>query len=88
MGSGKKQCSAVPGTVALNGIKESLDMFNKTIEHSLVVQPQKHVCDTSPERCAKAITRLQEVETHLDDMHMIALINLFKADTTEADMWR
>ena len=88
MGSGKKQCSAVPGTVALNGIKESLDMFNKTIEHSLVVQPQKCVCDTSPEHHAKAITRLQEVETHLDDMCMIALINLFKADTAEADMWR
>ena len=27
------------------------------------------------------MAHLQEVETHLDDAHMIALIDLFKADT-------
>lgn len=48
VGSGKKQCSAVPGAVTLNRIKESLDTFNKTIECSLV-QPQEHIRDTSPE---------------------------------------
>jgi hypothetical protein len=87
VGSGKKQHSAVPGTVALNRIRESLDMFNETIECSLVVQPQECICNTSPEHCAKAITHLQEIETHLDDMHMIALIDLFKADTAEADTY-
>ena len=76
VGSGKKQCSAVPGTVALNRIKESLDMFNKTIERSLVVQPQEHICNTSPEHHTKAITHLQEIKTYLDDMCMIALIDL------------
>ena len=70
----------------MNGIKESLDTFNKTIEHSLV-QPQERVRDTSPERHAKAMARLQEIETHLDDACMIALIDLFKADTTEADTY-
>jgi hypothetical protein len=63
---GKKQRSAIPDAVALNGIKESLDMFNKTIEHSFN-QPQEHVRDTSPERRQKAMTCLQEIETHLDD---------------------
>jgi hypothetical protein len=87
VGSGKKQCSTVPGAVALNGIKESLDMFNKIIECSLVVQPQERVRDTSPEHRAKAITCLQEIETHLDDMRMITLIDLFKADTAEADTY-
>ena len=87
--SGKKQRSALPGAVALNGIKESLDMFNKTIERSLVVRPheQVQVHNTSPERHQKAMTRLQEVETHLDDVHLIALIDLFKSNTSEADTY-
>ncbi|KAF8219096.1 hypothetical protein L208DRAFT_1343352 [Tricholoma matsutake] len=72
--------------VALNGIKESLDTFNKMIECSLV-QPQERIRNTSPECCAKAMARLQEIETHLDDACMIALIDLFKADTTEADTY-
>jgi hypothetical protein len=75
------------GAVALNGIKESLDMFNKTIERSLVVQPHEHVRDTSPERRKKAMTRLQEIETDLDDARLIALIDLFKTDTSEADTY-
>jgi hypothetical protein len=85
--SGKKQRSAIPGAVALNGIKESLDAFNKTIERGLVVQPHEQVRDTSPERRQKAIARLQESETHLDDARLIALIDLFKSDTSEADTY-
>jgi hypothetical protein len=85
--SGKKQRSAVPGAVALNGFKESLDTFNKTIERGLVVQPHERVRDTSPERRQKAMTRLQEIETHLDDARLIALIDLFKCDTSEADTY-
>ena len=87
MALGKKQHSVVPGVVALNGIKESPDTFNKTMECSLVQLPQECVCDTSPECCAKAMACLQEVEAHLDDAHMIALIDLFKADTAEADTY-
>ena len=87
MASGKKQCSAVPGVVALNSIKESLDTFNKTIECSLVQPSQEHIHDTSPECHAKAMAPLQEVETHLDNAHMIALIDFFKADTAEADTY-
>ena len=84
----KKQRSAVPGAVALNGIKESLDTFNKTIERSLVVQPrEQQVCDTSPERRKQAMTRLQEIEIHLDDVCLVALIDLFKSDTSEADAY-
>jgi hypothetical protein len=85
--SGKKQRSAVPGAVALNGIKESLDMFNKTIERGLVVQPHERIRDTSPERRRKAMAHLQENETHLDDTRLIALIDLFKSDTSEADTY-
>jgi hypothetical protein len=61
-------------------------MFNKTIERSFN-QPQEHVRDTSPERRQKAMARLQEVETHLDDERLIALIDLFKAETIEADTY-
>lgn len=86
--SGKKQRSTVSGAVTLNGIKESLDMFNKTIDRSLVQpQSQARIHDTSPEHRAKAMARVQAIETHLDDMRMIALIDLFKADTTEADAY-
>jgi hypothetical protein len=87
--AGKKQRSVIPGAVALNGIKESLDMFNKTIERGLVVQPHERVRDrdTSPERRQKAMACLQEKETHLDDERLIALIDLFKSDTAEADTY-
>jgi hypothetical protein len=85
--SGKKQRSAVPGAVALNGIKETLDMFNKTVERSLIVRPHEIVRDTSPERRQKAMAHLQENETHLDDERLIALIDLFKSDTLEADTY-
>jgi hypothetical protein len=84
-----KKHQSVPGSVALNGIKESLDTFNRTIEHGLVVQPQELqiVRDTSPERRQKAIACLQEIETHLDDACLIVLINFFKVDTAEADTY-
>jgi hypothetical protein len=85
--SGKKQRSGIAGAVALNGIKESLDMFSKTIERGLVVQPHERVRDTSPERRRKAMALLQENETHLDDTRLIALIDLFKSDTAEADTY-
>ena len=84
--SGKRQCSTIPGAVALNGLKESLDKFNKTAEHGFSL-PQPHIHDTSPEHHAKAMACLQEIETHLDDAHIIALIDLFKADTAEADTY-
>jgi hypothetical protein len=61
-------------------------MFNKTIERSFN-QPQEHVRDTSPERRRKAMTRLQAIETHLDDERLIALIDLFKTETAEADTY-
>ena len=85
--SGKKQCSAVPGAVALNGIKESLDMFNKTIECSLAQPQERAHADTSLEHRAKAMSCLQELETHLDDAYMVAMIDLFKCDTSEADTY-
>ena len=62
-------------------------MFNKTIKHSLV-QPQEYAnADTSPEHHAKAMSHLQELETHLDDACMVAMIDLFKSDTSEADTY-
>ena len=63
-------------------------MFNKTIEHSLVVQPrEQQVHDTSPERHKQAMTHLQEIEIHLDDACLVTLIDLFKSDTSEADAY-
>ena len=62
-------------------------MFSKTIECGLIVQPHEHVRDTSPERRRKAMALLQENETHLDDTRLIALIDLFKSDTAEADTY-
>ncbi|KAF8231195.1 hypothetical protein L208DRAFT_1399325 [Tricholoma matsutake] len=46
--SSKKQCTAVTGAIALNGIKESLDSFNSTIERSLLMQLDRMRSDTSP----------------------------------------
>jgi hypothetical protein len=65
--SGKKLCAGISGAVALNGIKESLDKFNITIECSLVPPPDCVHAHTSPEHHAKAMSCLQELETHLDD---------------------
>ncbi|KAF8221211.1 hypothetical protein L208DRAFT_1415480, partial [Tricholoma matsutake] len=39
--SSKKQRTAVTGAIPLNGIKESLDSFNSTIERSLLMQPDR-----------------------------------------------
>ena len=83
----KKQ-RTTSGTVALNGIKESLDTFNSTIGRNLGLrQLERERADTSPERRAKAMDLLQEQETYLDDDRMIAFIDLFRADTAVADAY-
>jgi hypothetical protein len=84
---GKKQWTTT-GAVALNGIKESLDAFNNTLRCSLVMQqPECGRADTSPERRAKAMDVLQEMETYLDDDRLVALIDLFRQDTAAADAY-
>lgn len=42
---------------------------------------------TSPEHWTKAMDLLQEQESYLDDNHIVALIDLFKADTAAADTY-
>jgi hypothetical protein len=65
LSTGKKQRTVVTGAIALNGIKESLDSFNNTIERSLLMQPDHIRPDTSPERRAKAMELFQEQEPNL-----------------------
>ena len=62
-------------------------MFNKTIKCSLVQHQECAHADTSPEHHAKAMSHLQELKTHLDNAHMVAMIDLFKSDTSEADTY-
>ena len=76
----------MPGAVALNGIKESLDVFNNTIKHGLA-QPEHERADTSPERRSKAMDRVQELEAELDDARLVALIDLFQTNTSAADAY-
>lgn len=86
--SGGKKQQTTTGAVALNGIKESLDAFNNTLRCSLVMQqPERGRADTSPERRAKAMDVLQEMETYLDDDRLVAFIDLFRADTAAADAY-
>jgi hypothetical protein len=86
--SGGKKQRTTTGAVALNGIKESLDAFNNTLGRSLVMQqPERGRADTSPERRAKAMDVLQEMETYLDDDRLVAFIDLFRADTAAADAY-
>jgi hypothetical protein len=85
--SSKKQRTAVTGAVALNGIKESLDSFNSTIERSLLMQPDRMRSDTSPERRAKAMDLFQEQESYLSDDCMVAFIDLFRVDSAAADAY-
>ena len=76
------------GAVALNGIKESLDAFNSTLGCSLALQQLECGCaDTSPECKAKAMHALQELEVYIDDDHLVAFIDLFRADTAAADAY-
>lgn len=84
--SGIKKQRTTTGAVALNGIKESLDAFNDTLG-SLVMHPERGRADTSPERRAKAMDVLQELEDYLDDDRMVAFIDLFRADTAAADAY-
>ena len=44
-------------------------------------QPERGRADTSPERRAKAMDVLQEMETYLDDDCLVAFIDLFRADS-------
>jgi hypothetical protein len=83
----KKQRTTVTGAVALNGIKESLDNFNSTMERSLLMQPDRMRSDTSPERRAKAMELIQEQESYLSDDCLVAFIDLFRADTAAADAY-
>ena len=88
----KKQRTSTTGAVALNGIKESLDTFNNTFNHTLgrnfaLRQLERDRADTSPESRAKAMDNLQEQEIYLDDDRMIAFIDLFRADTAAADAY-
>ena len=85
--SGVKKQRTTTGAVALNGIKESLDAFNNTLGRSLMQQPERGRADTSPERRAKAMDVLQELEDYLDDDRMVAFIDLFRADTAAANAY-
>ena len=85
--SSKKQRTTVTGAVTLNGIKESLDNFNNTIECSLLMQPDHMHSDTSPERWAKAMDLFQEQEYYLSDDCMVAFIDLFRVDSAAADAY-
>ena len=83
----KKQ-QTTTGAVALNDIKESLNAFNTTLGHNLVMQQSECRCaDTSPEHQAKAMHVLQDLESYLDDDRMVAFIDLFRADTAVADAY-
>ena len=62
-------------------------MFNKTIERSLAQPQERARANTSLEHRAKAMSCLQELETYLDDAHMVAMIDLFKSDTSEANTY-
>ena len=84
--SSKKQYTTM-GAIMLNGIKESLDAFNSTLGCSLLLQPEQACADTSPEHQSKAMDLLQELESYLDNDHMVAFIDLFKADTAAADAY-
>jgi hypothetical protein len=84
-GGKKARTTTMSGAVALNGIKASLDAFNHTVERNLTKQSQRS--DTELERRGKAITLVQELETGLDDVHLIALIDLFQKDTTYAESY-
>ena len=83
--SSKKQCTAVTGTVALNGIKESLDSLNNMIECSLLMQLDHMCSDTSPKHWAKGMDLFQEQECYLSDDCMVAFIDLFRVDSATAD---
>ena len=83
----KKQQTAT-SSVTLNSIKEYLNAFNNTFGLNLVARQANHVhADTSPERQAKAMNFIQERKDYLDNDHIVAFINWFKADTAAADAY-
>jgi predicted protein tyrosine phosphatase len=77
----------VTGIIVLNGIKESLDTFNTAFRQSILAQPECSDADTSLEHQSKAMESLQERETYLDAPHIVALLDLFQADTASADTY-
>jgi hypothetical protein len=78
------------GWAVLNGLKESLDDFTTVFRAGLMqtAGPVTRDCaDTSLEHKRKAMDRLQECETDLDDDRLIALIDLFKTDVNAVDAY-
>jgi hypothetical protein len=84
--SNKRQ-HTTPGTITMNGIKESIEKFNATISNSVLMQPDRLHADTSPERRAKAVDLIQVQEDYLSDDQMVAFLDFFRADTAAADIY-
>lgn len=72
--SGKKQ--RVSGAIALYGIKQSLDLFNDTIQ-DVMKRPEVAPTDSL---IGKAMAALQLYEPNLDHASTGALLNLFKSE--------
>jgi hypothetical protein len=83
----KRQHTSVTGVIILNGIKESLDTFNTAFRQSILTQPECSHADTSPEHQSKAMESLQERETDIDAPCIVALLDLFQANTASVDTY-
>lgn len=79
--SKKRQLSN--GANALAALGEQLSNFTDTVRKGTSQSP----LEPSPTRKRIAIQRAEELETELDDKHLVQLINLFEADINAADAY-
>lgn len=75
---GKGRASA--GASALQGIKGEIESFNETLR-----ERGQHRPLTDSQRKSKAMEQLHDL--NLDDVRLIAMMQLFKSDTDSADMF-
>ena len=78
---------ATTGPLALMSISDQLSDFTDAFRAGTAAEMQPRTVMSSPERKMRAMERAQELETDLDDKHLVALIGLFQTDVSAADAY-
>lgn len=83
-GSEKKQRGS--GVAVLSGIKDSIDQFNTTIRTGMPIAHAR-AADRAAAYRVQAMDQVQKTEAGLDDDRVIALVDLFRTDSSAAEAY-
>ena len=80
----KRQAS---GPTALMFLSDQLSDFTDAYRAGTAAETGSRNFGSSPERKTMAIERAQDLESDLDNIHLVALIGLFQTDVSAADAY-